>query len=179
MPNRLIERNEAILLSVVAVFALLWMAVFVPYFMKALWFRAQVPLVQFMIFEFGLMLMLIVFFGVPIQYMYFKLKRSVGSKTKLFIGATKLGLSLWAANKLIFDAIEPPFVVSPAGQIILDNPEALTATSVDAMLGWVGQQIGFAGYSLYLFVYVIFPVLALTVIILAFTWKKVIKIFGA
>jgi hypothetical protein len=54
----------------------------------------------------------------------------------------------------------------------------MTKTAVDATVAWVWQQIGASGFLLYFATYVIFPVVCIALVLLAFTWKKVVKIFS-
>jgi hypothetical protein len=175
----LITRNEAILLVVIAVFAVLWMVWVVPWLSASVWYQQQIPPVQFLVFELGFITGIVAVIGFPIQYAYYRLKKRVSvPKTELVLGALKIGVSFWVGNKFIMDMWEPPFYLSTSGAVLLNNSEAMTKTAVDATVAWVWQQIGASGFLLYFATYVIFPVVCIALVLLAFTWKKVVKIFS-
>lgn len=179
MPERLITKTEATLLAAALTFSVIWMTLVTPYLGQSVWFQAQVPPVQFLIFEFGFIVGIICSLGFILSYSYFKLKRKSPSKADFVFTAIKFGASGWALNKLILDVWESPYYVSPSGTILLDNPLALTGTAIDAVITWTGLQIGLSGFWLYFTVYIVFPMIVLAVIVLAFTWKKLLKMFGA
>jgi hypothetical protein len=172
----LVTRNEAILLGIITVFAIVWMFLIVPFLSEWTWFQQQIPPVQFLLFELGFLVGLITALGFPIQYAYVSKKNDNDSTLEVVIGAVKIGVSAWLGNKLVLAMLDPPFYLSHTGQVILDNPEAMTGTSVDATVTWVWQQAGLSGPMLYNFVYIVTPILVVTAIVLAFTWKRVAKI---
>ena len=180
MPKeKLITKTEATLLGAALLFALIWMAVVTPYLGQSAWFQAQIPPVQFLIFEFGFIVGIICSLGFILSYSYFKLRRKNPSRFDFVFTAIKFGGSGWALNKLILDVWESPYYVSPSGVVLLDNPEALTSTAIDAVITWLGLQAGLSGFWLYFTVYIVFPMIVLAVIVLAFTWRKLLQMFGA
>ena len=179
MPKEaLISKNEIIILFCGAFFAIIWMLIVSPYLQNSVWYQSQVPPIQFLLYEVAFLVGFIAILGFPIQLAYFKFKKkSAIGKFSLILGSAKLGLSGWAVHKLIFDVWESPYFLSPSGEVLLNNNQALTNSAVDAAITWMWQQIGLSGSILYIAVYIVFPLLVLTAIILIFTWKQVLKLF--
>lgn len=103
------------------------------------------PVVQFLIFNVGLFIFLQIFL------------KSIAIEKKI-----KFGYSLGIV--LLFIAIDvmlPPFLVNSDGT--LQTGVTLYASSSDYMLGLLAQGIGLTGFIVYLFVYVILPLILLVI----------------
>jgi hypothetical protein len=173
----LITKKEIVILATVTVFAVIWMIWAVPFLAASAWFQFQIPPIQFLLYEMGFVIGLVVALGFPLQYLYYQVKKNAPSRFAFVFGAIKIGLSLWVGNKFIMDMWEAPYYLSTKGVVLLNNPEAMTGTAVDATITWLFQQIGISGFMLYFAVYIAFPLLCLLGIILAFTWKRFVKVF--
>ncbi len=172
----LVTRKELLILVSITVFAVIWTALIVPYLSASSWYQSQLPPVQFFLFEAGFLIGFITVIGVPISYLVVKRKRT--GKVSLATEALKYGMSAWLGISIIYDMWEPPYFVSTSGALLLDNPHAMTGTAIDATVAWCWQQLGVNGPALYYATYIVFPVVLLICLSLAFTWKRFLKLLS-
>lgn len=178
MPE-LLNRKELVIIGSFALLAFIWSVLFIPFLSNSIWFKGQIPPIQFVLYESGFMIGFVSVLGIPLSYMVHKyIQRKHATRLMLTIDALKIGLSAWLGISIVYDLIEPPFYLSQAGAVLLNNPNALTGTAIDATLAWSWQSIGFSGPLLYYMVYLVTPILLISVIALVFTWKKFIKLLS-
>jgi hypothetical protein len=178
LPESLLNRKELIIVACFALFSVLWMVLFIPFLSGSVWFQAQVPPIQFVLYEVGFMVGFVAVLGVPISYIVQKYVRKKSNLPSLVLDALKIGLSAWLGISIVYDLLEPPFFLSQSGAVLLNNPNALTGTAIDATLAWCWQQVGLSGSLLYYAVYLVTPILIILVIALVLTWRKFIKLLG-
>lgn len=152
------QRDEFVLLGLLAIFAAFWVFLVEPYLGTSQIFLGLNPVVQYVIFNVGFIIFAIVIINIPYLLTFHE---HIG-----FFRMLRIGFAGWLLFSFIFDLWQPPYFLSPSGQILITIQQALPNTAVDAMLTWIWSQIIpniiiVNGLSLlYLFVYGITPVLA-------------------
>lgn len=168
MTKHNINKRELLTILLLAVFALLWVTVAIPFFMSSTWFQSLIPPGQYFLYSLGFIVAFILFFGFPLTY-YFR-------KKLVTHDIFRVGLSAWAAESFVLDTWYPPFYVNPAGQILAIQG-ALSGTSVDGMISWCWQQLHVGGPALFYFTYLVAPVIVLVLLALALAPKQFIGLF--
>lgn len=152
------ERDEFVLLGLLGVFAAFWVFIVEPVLGHSPFFLGLNPVFQYILFNVGFILFAIVIINIPYMISYHE---HIG-----FFRMLRVGFAGWLLFSFIFDLWQPPYFLSPSGQVLITSHQALAETAVDAMLAWVWSfvipnQIVIDGLSLlYLFVYGVTPVLA-------------------
>jgi hypothetical protein len=170
-----LTKKELIVIGCVTLFAVIWTILIIPFLSNYTWFQNQIPPVQFLLFESGLIIAFIAALGLPITYLTSNKRISTKNLT---LKAVKYGISAWIGASVIFDLWEPPYYISSTGVTLLNNPGAMTGSAVDAALAWVWQSIGVHGVLLYYAVYIFTPIMLVVLIALLFTWKRFIKVLA-
>ena len=165
-----ITKKEAILVSLITVFALVWTFVVMPLLMQSDWFISQIPPLQYTLFNLGFVIMFIVVIGLPLTYL---LKKEV-----IFTKAVQIGFTSWMGVGFIYDLFEPPYYLNTNGEVLLNVPKALTGTSVDSMLVWVWQHLGVSGPLLFYSVYLVTPIIIVLLMAIILTGKEFLKVFN-
>jgi hypothetical protein len=122
-------------------FALVWFVLIIPTFQEQI--SGMSYILQFLIFNLGTL----VFFQIFLKLAVLGKKMAL----KAAIGMTLLFLSL--------DILQPPFMLNTLGQI---NANVILGTSSsDYVVAMLGQSIGLQGIILYLFTYILTPLILL------------------
>lgn len=134
-----INKQEIKYITYALLFSFIWMVFVIPN-LNALGLGNLSPVSEFLIFNIGVFFLLQVVF------------RAFATSTKFNIGAS-LGI-LAAANA--WDILQPPFMVSPTGQL-LTGP-ILSASSSDYVVGLLLGNLGLSGFILYTVTYTVVPI---------------------
>lgn len=152
------QKDEFVLLGLLAVFAALWVFLIEPYLGQSQIFLGLNPILQYVLFNVGFIVFAIVIINVPYLVSFHE---HIG-----FFRMIRVGFAGWLLFSFIFDLWQPPYFLSPSGQVLITVQQALPNTAVDAMLTYVWSSIipnniTINGLSfLYLFVYGVTPILA-------------------
>lgn len=165
-----IEKRELILIVSLSIFALVWTMLMMPVLMTSEYFKMLVPPLQYLILNLGFIILFVTIIGSTLSYL---IKKELD-----FVYATRLGLSMWLGASLIYDLLQPPYYVGLNGETLLDVPNALTGTAVDATVKWVWEQFGVRGCLLFFCVYLFTPVIVVVCMAVLLTGKKFIEIFA-
>ena len=174
VPKFEISRDEWIAIISIAIFAFIWMLFVAPILMLSDSFLSLIPPVQYILYNFGVMLFTFVFLGTPLSC---TLKHRVDFK-----GVIRGGLTSWLFVSFVIDMWEPPYIVGPDGTMLITNMESLAGTSPDYTVYWfyttifhniekVFVTLPFSGNCSLLFmsIYFVSPIIA--VIIMSFILK--------
>lgn len=137
------EKQELIYVAVSSVFAIAWFVLLLPFVIGVL--GTGFAVVQFLLFNVGLYFFLFVFLKSLIADLGLHLKATLG-----FVFLV-LGLDIWM----------PAYHVTFDGQLL--TGANLGVSSSDYIIGLLGSTIGIGGVPLYLWTYLLFPVLFLLV----------------
>jgi hypothetical protein len=160
-------KKEAAIVASMILFSVLWVFLVIPVLTASTWFQALIPPFQYVLFYLGFAVLVTLLIGLPVAWVVAVSRRG---KRKVDYGlALRVGLGSWLSFSLVLDMWLPPFYLSPSGTVLLNIPNALTGTAVDATFTWIFQQIGVSGPALYYCVYALTPAIAvfLTALILA------------
>lgn len=140
----MLERDELKYIGMAVGFSLIWFLLALPFFVKT--FDGNNPLLSFLLFNLGLTVILIFILKA------FALGKGVPIKEAL--GMLIIFVSL--------DLMVPPYAVSPSGELTsaITGPSLMQSAS-DYFVGFLGQGLGIHGNLLFIFTYIIFPVLLL------------------
>lgn len=147
------------------------LAVSIPFFQDSPDFLQLNPVEQYIVWNLGISLIFVGFFGVLI---------SSALKKKYTLGNLFLhGLVTFGVFSFVIDMLEPPFALNSSGQFIIPAGQTLEGTSVDYMVGWLYQTaFGVSGPALFWAVYLVTPALALIVFVVALGPKRLLQIYG-
>jgi len=154
----------------IIVFALIWIIIIVPNLTSTGWFTALNPIVQYLLYNVGFILLTTVIFGGIFSY--------VVEKEIDIIAMVRSGVASWLTFSFIIDMWQPPFYLSSAGQVLITQPSALPMTAIDAMMAYLWGLLGIAGSMLFYFVYIVTPVIAALAIIGLFAPNVIRRVLG-
>ena len=163
-----IEKSEAIAIGSLIAFAGIWIFLLVPHFISSSWFQNLIPPLQYVVYNIGSILIVSVVMGLPISKAMnkeFKLKSMIRG-----------GIMSWLVFSFVLDMYAPPFAYGPSGTVLITEPDALPGTAVDRVVGWIWNYVGISDGFLYIFVYVITPIIAVIIAALLFKPKMFMKI---
>lgn len=170
-----ITKQEWYLFGFLTIFAIVWVLAIIPYLAYSIQFTKLNPVVQYLVYNLGFIMLTIVLINVP-----FKLITSKSVNLKDMI---KIGIAGWLLFSFIFDLWQPPNYLSPDGTVLITNDQALPDTSVDAMLTYlwsfvIHSNVFVHGLSLlYIAVYFITPIIVVGIMIAVLkpsVFKKII-----
>jgi hypothetical protein len=156
-----VEKQEITVIAFFIAFGSLWVAVIVPALTGSSWFYSLNPVLGYLAYNLGWILITSAVFGGLVSFLLFDEER--------IIYMIRVGIASWLFVSLIFDMLQPPFYLSPQGQVLIPlGTNSLENTAVDAAFAYVWSFVlgPFAsatvgGFSvLYLFVYAVTPILA-------------------
>lgn len=101
--------------------------------MYSAWFTSLIPPLQYLLFNLGFILLMVVFLGAPVSYVF---QRKIHIWTMF-----RSGVGSWLLLSFILDLWQPPFAFGVGGQPLIPTAESLVGTSVDYMLGWTYGRI--------------------------------------
>jgi hypothetical protein len=116
------------------------------------WFQGQNPLIQYIVYNLGIITSFTVMIGVPVSYF---LEREVNVWAMI-----KSGIAAFILFAFVLDMVEPPLAYDTSGNLLITNSSALPGTAVDRVAGWAWTGVGVTGYWLYFTVYIITPIIA-------------------
>ena len=124
------RKQELIIVAFFAIFGLAWAFLAVPYLTGSTWFITLNPVAAYLIYNLGWFFLVTTFFGGLVAFLALGRSR--------ILGMVRVGLSSWLFISLVFDNFQPPFYMSPTGQVLIPvGTPALENEAVDAMLGYV------------------------------------------
>jgi len=124
------RQQEIIIVAFFAIFGLAWAFLAVPYLTSAPWFVALNPVLAYIAYNLGWFFLVTTFFGGLVAFLVFGRSR--------IIGMLRVGLSSWLFISFVFDNFQPPFYLSPTGQVLIPiGTSSLENEAVDAMLAYV------------------------------------------
>lgn len=159
-----LEKDELYLFGLLSVFAILWVVLITPYIERSDLFLRLNPVLQYVIFNIGFIVFTIVVINLP--YRFF-----TGKKTQP-VDMLKVGIAGWLMFSFVFDLWQPPYYISPSGNVLITSNESLPLTAIDAVMTYVWALIvpvnyTFFGFSLlYISVYIITPIIAVVLMML-------------
>ena len=107
-----------------------WAFLAVPALTSSAWFIALNPVLAYLVYNLGWFFLTTSIFGGLVAFLAF-------DKSRL-VGMLKVGLSTWLFVSFVFDNFQPPFYLSPSGQVLIPlGTPALENEAVDAMLASV------------------------------------------
>jgi hypothetical protein len=128
VPKFKITRDEWIAIFSISIFAFIWMLFIAPRLMYSDWFLSLIPPIQYFLYNFGVMIFTFVVLGTPLSY---TLKHKVDFK-----GVFRGGITSWLFVSFVIDMWEPPYIISPHGEMLITNMESLAGTSPDYSFYW-------------------------------------------
>lgn len=137
------EKQELLYVAVSSVFAIAWFVGLLPFVISIL--GTSYAVVQFLLFNIGLYLFLFIFLKTLIADLKLHLKATLG-----FVFLV-IGLDIWM----------PAYHVTIEGKLL--TGANLGVSSSDYIIGLLGSTIGIGGLPLYLWTYLLFPVLFLLI----------------
>lgn len=172
-----IERKEAATIISLGAFGVIWIVFAIPYLISANWFLSLPSPIQYLLYNIGFVLLTTLIFGSAFSLYEegeFQLKHFLVIGITSFLGFAAL------------DDWEPPNYLTPMGQVAITNPGALPQTAVDAAFAWLGTAIGVPNSvipfldvsTLYLFVYLVMPLLLIVLMAFILKPKAFLKYVG-
>ena len=140
---KMLNKQELKYIIFSAIFVLVWFVFILPYVIKK--FDGNSPLVQFIFFNLGIYVFFFIFLKTITLNSTFQLKNALGF-TSLFIG---------------LDIIMPEYHVLVTGELIKGGTLGLSTS--DYLMGLFAQSIGLNGILVYIFTYVLMPVVFLLI----------------
>lgn len=129
VPNFKITRDEWIAIISLSLFAFVWMLFVAPRLMYSSFFLDLIPPIQYILYNFGVMIFTFVVLGTPLSY---TLKHKID-----FRGVIRGGLTSWLFVSFVIDMWEPPYIIAPSGTMLITNMESLAGTSPDYTFYWL------------------------------------------
>lgn len=139
----IIDKQEAMYIFFASVFALVWFVVLLPV-VTGIW-GTNFAILQFLLFNIGMYFFFFIFLKTIITDTKFNFKTSLGFMF-LFIA-----LDLWM----------PEYHVTVGGQLL--TGASMGVASSDYIVGLLGKTVGIPGIALFLFTYLLIPVVFLLV----------------
>lgn len=171
VPDFKITKDEWIAIISLSLFAFIWMLFIAPRLMYSDFFLNLIPPLQYILYNFGVMIFTFVVLGTPLSY---TLKHKVDFK-----GVIKGGLTSWLFVSFVIDMWEPPYIIAPDGNMLITNMESLAGTSPDYTFYWfyttlfpniknifVNVPFSASCSMLFLAIYFLSPILAVLVMAL-------------
>lgn len=147
------------------------LALLIPFFQSSPDFLALNPVEQYLLWNLGISLIFVAFFGVLIST---ALKKRY-SLASIFVH----GIATFAVFSFVIDNLSPPFALNSAGEFIIPGGATLEGTSVDYMLAWLySTWLGIQGPALFWAVYLATPALAVIAFALVLGPKRLLRIYG-
>ena len=169
-----VTRSELYLFLFLTIFSIFWISFVTPLLTKSDQFARLNPVVQYLTYNIGLMMLTIVMINLPYKFV---MNRPIDLKDMI-----KVGIMGWLLFSLIFDMFQPPYYLSTTGQILITSQQALPNTAIDAVFTYlwsflIPPNIFIHGLSLlYISVYLFSPVITVAVMIILFKPTLVKKI---
>lgn len=169
----IITKNELRLLVAIALGVSIWSYFVAMVFMKQSWFYNAIPPVQFILFNVGLMILVIVAIGFPISFAVYR------NRKRRYWEAVKCGLSIFSIFGIAFELLWGPYFVNLAGQNTLygSSPKSMTQTAIDCTIIWCLRGVHCPAGWIWYITYVGVPILVFLVIALVYTWKQIVQHF--
>ncbi len=165
-----IEESEFIAICSIALFSGVWAIFILPWLTASGIFLGLNPVFQYILFNLGFITLTIVIFGGIFAF--------AQKKTDHFTAMFRAGIATWLGFSFILDLWQPPFYLSSAGQALITQGAALPQTSVDAMMVYIWGLVGATGFSLYLMVYFMTPIVATVVMAILLSPEKFFNFIG-
>jgi len=151
-------------------FGLVWMLGVVPSMMNSTGWTTLNPPEQYIVYNFGLFLIITVFFGGMVSFL---MHRKLHLLTMLLNGLA--GMLFFS---FVLDMFEPPFALNSSGQFLIPTGATISGAAVDWMTAWSWQTtLGIHGPLLYDFTYIVTPILAVIVTVLLLGANRFLKFF--
>jgi len=164
-----IERIELAAIITLAVFSIVWIVVVLPYMIDS-WFSTLIPPFQYILYNLGFITLSTVLMGIPLSFF---VKRKLNLS-----GIFRGGLASWLSFSFVLDMLQPPLAYSSAGALLITDKASLAGVAVDTVAGWLWNQVGISGSTLFTFVYVVTPLIAVIVAALLLKPKELMKMFA-
>ncbi len=146
-----ISRIEWVIVLGFAVFGIIWALMMPTIAINPLYLSLAPPL-QYITYNIGVLLLITAVLGTPLDY-FFENKVSI-------LGMIKSGIFSFTIFAVL-DLWQPPLAYSQAGVIVITEAEALPGAAIDRAIGWIWTLVGIPDTNLFLFVYVVAPILML------------------
>ena len=169
----LITKNELRLLLSFSIVIVIWSILVITVFMNQAWFYNAIPPVQYILFNGGIMALIVVAVGLPVSISINKLKKK--NKSNKYWEALKIGLSLWGGFGISLELILGPYFIDLAGKTTIYAPQSMSQTTIDVTIVYFLRIIGTPASWQWWIVYVVTPIIVVFAIILAFTWNTIVK----
>jgi hypothetical protein len=174
IPKFEISKDEWVAIASITTFAFIWMLFIAPRLMYSNFFLSLIPPIQYLLYNFGVMMFTFIVLGVPLSY---TLKHRIDVR-----GVMRGGITSWLFVSFVIDMWEPPYIIAPDGTMLLTNMESLVGTSPDYTLYWfyttffkniekVFVTLPFSGHCSMLFILMYFLSPVFAVIFMAFILK--------
>lgn len=153
-----ISRDEFKLIALFGVLGAVWMLYIVPYLANSVEYQSLNPLTQYLIYNVGEFLIVSAALGFPLS----KFAEDGEGLVRFLRGS----FAAWLIVELAVDMLMPPFYLDSGGHIIINNAYALSGASVDSVFTYIWSSIlpqVVDTPSLYALVYIVTPILGLTV----------------
>lgn len=142
----------------------------IPFFQNSPDFIALNPVEQYVLWNLGLSLLFVGFFGVLIS--------SALSKRYSLSNIFVHGLVTFAVFSFVIDMLAPPFALNSAGEFIIPTGQTLEGTSVDYATAWFYQQaFNVSGPLLFWLTYLVTPIIAFLVFLLVLGPKRMLQVY--
>lgn len=164
-----IVQKEAMLILATLTFSIIWIVIIIPQLMQSEWFKSLIPPLQYILNSIGFVTLCMVLFGALISYYI--------HKEFVLKEILRFGLGIWVGISLLFDLWLPPYYVNYDGSVILNVPEVLTGSAVDATVVWFWQQLAISGPLLYYMTYIVTPLIFIVVVALILAPEQFMKFF--
>lgn len=152
MKNGIIE--DVVVVAVLIAFGAVWALWLIPLLQSGTWFTSLNPVLQYVIYNVGVLSIT----GAVFLVIY----RAFRGRTRVrWFQVLLSSVGLFIVSSFAIDMWDPPLYLNWAGEILIDNPQALTGIAVDAMVAWVYASWGASGPWLFTLVYLVTPVVAL------------------
>lgn len=138
-----LERTELMYVAAASVFAVCWFIGLLPFVISVL--GTDYAIFQFLLFNLGLYLFLFVFLKTLVADTRLHLRTTLG------IMLLVIGIDIWL----------PEYHVTIDGELLTGG--TLGVSAVDYIIGLLGSTIGIHGLPLYLWTYLLFPVMLLLI----------------
>lgn len=138
----MINKQESKYILYASLFALAWFIFVVP-FLQSAGIENSSPIIQFLIFNAG-------------TFFFFQILLTALLKDKRIVWQGALGVLLLF---MAIDIWQPPLLVGYHGEFLTGS--MLSASSSDYIVGLLAKTIGFTGFGIFFFTYIISPVVLL------------------